>query len=185
MIDQVLSEADQRMKKSVGILKKEMETIRTSRATPALVENVSVEYYGVPTPLNQLATISAPEAQLLLIQPWDRQVLLAIEKQILKSDLGLTPSNDGTVIRLSIPSLNEERRRDLMRLVKRKLEDGRVAIRNLRRDTLAKLRQMEKSKQVSEDALHRGLSRLQKQTDANIDEIEQLGARKEADVMEV
>ena len=185
MPDQVLSDADRRMARSVEVLKRELGGIRTGRASPALVENLSVDYYGAPTPVNQLATISAPEARLLLIQPWDRQGLTAIEKAILKSELGLTPSSDGSVIRLSIPPLSEERRRDLVRLVKRKVEDDRVAVRNIRRDALEKLREMERNKDISQDELHRAQERLQKQTDTHIGEMEALGSRKEAEVMEV
>ena len=145
-VEEVLADTEERMNKSVEALKRELSTIRTGRASPALVENLMVDYYGVPTPLNQLASISVPEARMLMIQPWDKQSMKDVEKGILRSDLGLTPNNDGSVIRINIPTLTEERRRDLVKLVGRKAEEANVAVRNIRRDSLETFRSMEKSK---------------------------------------
>lgn len=184
-VKDVLSDAKSRMEKSLEALRKELGSIRTGRANPRLVENLLVDYFGVPTPLNQLASITVPEARLLVIQPWDKQGLTTIEKGIIRSDLGLTPNNDGSVIRLTIPSLTEERRKELVRLIRKKAEEGRVAIRNVRRDSLERLRTMEKNKEMSEDALARDQEQLQKQTDSFIAQINQLLVEKEAEVMEV
>jgi ribosome recycling factor len=173
------------MHKAVDALRRELVTIRTGRASPALVERLSIEYYGVPTPLNQVASISAPEARLLVIQPWERNVLATIEKAILKSDLGLNPSNDGRVIRLVIPQLSEERRRDLVKVVHKKVEEGRVAVRNLRRDAVEELKEFEKEKLITEDDLKWGQERLQKLTDRHIEEAERVGQAKEDEILEV
>ncbi|MBI4199658.1 MAG: ribosome recycling factor [Chloroflexi bacterium] len=173
------------MQKAVEALRRELTTLRTGRANPALVENLNVDYYGVPTPLKQLAAISVPEARLLLIQPWDRQVLPAIERAILKSALGLNPGNDGTVIRLPIPPMTEERRRDLVRIVKKYVEDGRVAVRNVRRDVLEKLRALERGKELAQDDHRRADGQLQKLTDAFIGQMGRLGDAKEAEILEV
>ncbi|MBI2873368.1 MAG: ribosome recycling factor [Chloroflexi bacterium] len=184
-VEEALANGEARMKRSGESLERELGGIRTGRASPSLVEHLSVDYYGTPTPLNQLATITVPEARLLVIQPWDRQTFRAIERAIQQSDLGLNPSNDGTVIRLVLAALTEERRRELVRLVKRKVEEGRVAVRNVRRDVLEKLRDLEKKKEISEDDLRRAQEQLQKVTDAHIAEMEREGSRKEAEVMEV
>ena len=182
---EILSQTDARMKKSVEALRSELNSIRTGRATPALVENLMIDYYGVPTPLNQMASISVPEARLLMIQPWDKQVLKDVEKGILKSDLGLVPNNDGNVIRISIPTLTEERRRDLVRLVGKKIEDAHVAVRNVRRDGVDQLKQMEKAKELSSDDSRRAQGQVQKLTDAHIEQTDEMGEEKESEVMEV
>ncbi|MDP2661783.1 MAG: ribosome recycling factor [Dehalococcoidia bacterium] len=173
------------MKKAVEALRRELVSIRTGRAAPGLVDHVPVDYYSTLTPLNQLASITAPEARLILIQPWDRSSLQAIEKAILKSDLGLNPSNDGQVIRLALPQLTEERRKDLVKVVHKKVEEGRVSIRNVRRDAVDHLKKQEKDKLISGDDLHRTQEKLQKLTDKYIVEVDQLGQDKEAELMEV
>jgi ribosome recycling factor len=172
------------MKKSIEVLRHELASIRTGRASPSLLDRVMVDYFGAPTPVNSLATVSAPEPRLITIQPWDRQTIGPIEKAILKSDLGLNPTNDGTLIRLSIPQLNDERRRDLVRLMQRRLEETRVAIRNCRRDALEELRREEKEKEISEDELKRGQDRLQKLTDQFVGQVEEIGRAKEREIME-
>ncbi|MFH1560155.1 MAG: ribosome recycling factor [Chloroflexota bacterium] len=184
-IKEVLEGGDKRKKRSVEALKKEMGTFRTGRANPALIENVTVDYYGTSTPLNQLASITVAEARLLVVQPWDRQSLPAVEKAILKSGTGLNPSNDGNVLRLVIPQLTEERRKDLVRLVRKKVEDGRVEVRNIRRDILEQLRAMERDKDISQDEGKRAQEQLQKMTDLYIAQIDDLGVEKEKEVMEV
>jgi len=184
-VSEVLSDAESRMKKSVEFLRKELNSIRTGRANPALVENLTVDYYGVPTPLNQLATISVPEARVIMIQPWDKQALKEVERSILKSEMGLVPNNDGNVIRINIPPLTEERRTELARLVARKVEEGHVAIRNIRRDGLEKFREMERNKELSQDEARRAQDQLQKLTNRYIQEMDQLRRQKEAEVMEV
>jgi ribosome recycling factor len=184
-IPEVLSDTDSRMRKSVEALKRELDSIRTGRASPALVENIMVDYYGVPTPLNQLASISAPETRVLMIQPWDKQSLKNVEKGILKSELGLVPSNDGNAIRIVLPILTEERRRELVRLVSRKVEDANVAIRNIRRDSLDRFREMERGKEISQDDARRAQEQLQKLTDSYVAQMNSLRRDKEAEVMEV
>ncbi len=183
--DNVIEETDSRMKKSMDSLKREMSTIRTGRANPALVENILVDYYGVSTPLNQMSSISVPEARVLMIQPWDKQSLKDIEKGIQMSNLGLTPNNDGTIIRLSLPILTEERRRELVRIVKRKVEEGNVSIRNIRRDSVARFRNMEKNREISQDENRRSQDRLQILTDSHISKMDTIGKEKESEVMEV
>ena len=185
MIDDVFNNAKDRMTKAVEALRRELATIRTGRAHPGLVEHLRVDYYGVPTPLNQLATISVPDPRLLTIQPWDRQAMGAIEKAILKSDLSLTPTNDGTIIRLSIPQLTEERRRDLVKVVHKKVEEGRVEVRNIRRDGHDELRRLQREKLISEDDQFRGQEKLQKLTDEFIQQVEHLGGEKEAELLAV
>lgn len=182
---EVLMDTRSRMDKSIESLRRELSTIRSGRASPTIVENLIVDYYGVPTPLVQLAAISVPEARLLMIQPWDKQSLKEIEKSILKSDLGLVPNNDGNLIRISIPSLTEERRRDLVKLVGRKLEDGHVSLRNIRRDSLETFRSMEGNKEISKDELRRAQGDLQQITDTFVTQMSELKAQKEAEVMEV
>ena len=184
-VQEVLSETDARMQKSVESLRKDLNSVRTGRATPALVENLMVDYYGVPTALNQLASISAPEARVLMIQPWDKQALKDVEKSILKSDLGLVPNNDGNVVRINIPTLTEERRRELVRLVGRKAEEGHVGVRNIRRDSLERLREMERDKDLSQDESKRAQEQLQKLTDSQIGQMDTLREEKETEVMEV
>jgi len=185
MIKDVLDEARGRMGGAIEALKGDLATVRTGRATPALVQGVKVEYYGIPTPLNQLATISAPEPQLLTIRPFDPSSLGAIEKAILKSELGLTPNNDGRIIRLAIPRLTEERRRELVKIVGRRLEEARIAIRNVRRDALDDLRSFEKEKLISEDELYRGKDDLQDLTNEFVEQVGEIGKRKDKEIMEV
>ena len=185
MIDDVLADAKDRMGKAVEALRKELATIRTGRAHPGLIEHLRVDYYGAPTPLNQLATISVPEPRLLVIQPWDRQSLGNIEKAIHKADLGLNPINDGNVIRLVIPQLTEERRKDLAKVVRKKVEEGRVAVRNVRRDRHDELRRLQRDKEISEDAQYLAQEELQKLTDGFIQEIERVGEEKEAELLAV
>ncbi|MHB1006917.1 MAG: ribosome recycling factor [Chloroflexota bacterium] len=184
-IDATATDSEVKMRKAVDALRRDLVTIRTGRASPQIVERLAVEYYGVPTPLNQVASISAPEARLLVIQPWDRNVLSLIEKAILKSDLGLNPSNDGRIIRLVIPQLSEERRRDLVKMVHKKVEESRVALRNLRRDAVDELKELEKEKLITEDDLKWGHERLQKLTDRYIEEAERVGSAKEEEILEV
>jgi ribosome recycling factor len=185
MVIDALKEAEARMKGAIRSLEDDLAVIRTGRASPALVERLSVEYYGNPTPLMQLATISAPEPRLLTIRPFDPASLKDIERAILTSDLGLTPNNDGKMIRLSIPPLTEERRHDLVRVVRNRAEEGRISIRNVRRDTHNDLREFEREKIISEDELRRGESDLQDLTDRYVDLINDQGRRKEAEVLEV
>jgi len=185
MIDEVFNAAQDRMTKAVEALRRELATIRTGRAHPGLVEHLRVDYYGVPTPLNQLATIAVSDPRLLTIQPWDRQAMGAIEKAILKSDLSLTPTNDGTLIRLSIPQLTEERRRELAKVVHKKVEEARVEVRNFRRDAHDELRRLQKEKLISEDDQYRSQEKLQKLTDEFVHQVERLGEEKEAELLAV
>ncbi len=185
MIDEVLAEVREHMKKTIEALQDDLLSLRTGRASPALVERLPVEYYGTLTPLNQMASIAVPEPRLLVIRPWDPSALAAIERAILKSDLGLTPSNDGKLIRLNIPRLTEERRRDLVKLVSRRVEEARVSVRNLRRDALNDLKDFEKEKMISEDDFFEGKEEIQKLTDEFVDKIDAIGQRKEEEVMEV
>ena len=185
MIDEVLGELRERMEKSIEALQGDLMSIRTGRASPALVERLSVEYYGTATPLNQMASIAAPEPRLLVIRPWDPSSLRDIERAILGSDLGLTPMNDGMLIRLSIPRLTEERRRELVKVVSRRVEEARVAVRNLRRDALQDLKEFEKEKMISEDEFFRGKDKVQDLTDEFVGKIDEIGERKEEEVMEI
>ena len=185
MDSRILWDAEERMQKSVELLRRELANIRTGRATPALVEHIKVEYAGVPTPLNQLAGISVPEARFLVIQPWDRSSIHSIEKAILKSDLGLTPVNDGNVIRLNIPQLTEERRQELVRVVRKRVEEKKIVIRNLRREAMDELKGLEKNKDISQDEHKRAQTQLQKLTDSAIVDAEQVGQDKEVELMEV
>jgi ribosome recycling factor len=185
MVKDAMIEAENRMKGAVRALEEDLTAIRTGRASPALVERLSVEYYGTPTPLMQLATISAPEPRLLTIRPFDPSSIKNIERAILASDLGLTPNNDGKMIRLNIPPLTEERRHELVRVVGGRTEEARVAVRNVRRDAQNDMREFEREKLISEDDLHRGEEDLQKLTDRYIEEINTVGDRKETEVLEV
>ncbi|MCJ7667996.1 MAG: ribosome recycling factor [Anaerolineae bacterium] len=185
MIDDLLKEIEARMKKAEEVLQGDLATMRTGRASPALVEKLRVDYYGTPTPLNQLAAISVPEPRLMIIRPYDPTSLSEIEKAILKSDLGLTPLNDGKVIRLPIPRLTEERRQELVRIVGRRVEEARVAIRNCRRDGLQDLREMEKEKLISEDEHYRTREDMQKLTDKYVERVDEVGRAKEAEIKEV
>lgn len=185
MIKEVIQESEAHMKGVIESVKREFAAVRTGRANAAILDRVTVDYYGTPTHLTQLANVSVPEARLLLIQPWDKSIMGAVEKAILKADLGLNPSNDGTVIRLVIPQLTEERRKDLVKVVKKEAEEKRVVIRNLRRDTNEKLKALEKDAKVPEDEVKKGLDDVQKLTDRYIIEIEKLLEHKEKEIMEV
>ena len=185
MLKEAHNEAEERMKGALEALEEDLAGIRTGRASPALVEKLSVEYYGMPTPLMQLATISIPESRLIMIRPFDAATLRNIERAILASDLGLTPNNDGKAIRLNLPPLTEERRRDLVKLVHNRLEEARVAVRNVRRDGIKDLREFEHEKLISEDELEEGEENLQKLTDKYIEEVNRVGVRKEKEIMEV
>jgi ribosome recycling factor len=180
-----LRESEGKMKKSAEALRHNLATIRTGRASPALVEHLPVDAYGSSMPLNQLAGISVPEARLIVIQPYDASTMKAIEKAIQNSELGINPSNDGRVIRLAIPQLTEERRRDLTKLVRNRVEESKVALRNIRRESLDDLRQLEHEKLISEDEQRRAQERLQELTDRYTRDLDQIGAAKEAEVMEV
>ena len=185
MIKDMLSSAESRMRGAIQVLHDDLAAIRTGRANPGLVEKLPVEYYGTPTPLMQLASISVPEPRSLMIKPFDPSTIKVIERSILASELGLNPNNDGKVIHLNLPPLTEERRRDLVKHVHHRLEESRVAIRNIRRDTHNDMRDFEKEKLISEDELERGEDDLQKLTDRFIEEIAEMGKRKETDIMEV
>jgi ribosome recycling factor len=185
MIDDWLKDAETRMDKSVEALHKELASIRTGRATPALVDRLHVEYYGSPTPLQSLANITAPEARLLLIQPYDRSAIGAIEKAIQRSELGLNPANDGTLIRIPIPPLTEERRKEFVKVVKQKAEAARVAIRNIRRDEVEHIRKTEKDGEVGSDELDRGLQQIQKITDRFVARVDEVAQKKEQEILEV
>jgi ribosome recycling factor len=185
MLKEVYEEAKSRMRGAIQALEEDLSGIRTGRAHPGLVERLSVEYYGVSTPLIQLASISVPEPRSLLIRPFDTSTLRAIERSIQSSDLGLTPNNDGKAIRLNLPPLTEERRRDLVKLVHNRLEEARVAARNVRRDSIKDLREFEQEKMISEDERKRGEEELQKITDRFVEEINAIGERKEKEILEV
>jgi ribosome recycling factor len=185
MIDDVKADAENKMKKTIDALKRELVGIRTGRASPALIEPLKVEFYGSLTPLQQIAAIAAPEARLLTIKPYDPATLSAIEKAILKSDLGLTPMNDGKMIRLSIPTLTEDRRRDLTKVVHKHAEEAHVALRNVRRDALKDLEDLEKEKMISEDQHFKGKEMLQEVTDRYIALVDQVSKSKETEIMEV
>jgi len=185
MIKEILKDADNRMQATIRNLEDGLATIRTGRASPALVEKMLIDYYDTPTPLMQLASIAVQEARSLLIKPFDPSTLKTIERTILASELGLTPSNDGKQIRLNLPPLTEERRRELVKIVHTRLEECRVAIRNIRRDAHSDMRDFEKEKLISEDDLKRGEDELQKLTDKRIEEIGVVGQKKEQEIMEV
>ena len=185
MIKEIMKDAENRMKGALLALEEDLTGIRTGRATPALVEKLPIDYYGMPTPLMQLASISVPEARSLLIKPFDPSTLKTIERSILASELGLTPNNDGKVIRLNLPPLTEQRRHDLVKVVHGRLEESRVAVRNIRRDLIKDLKDFEKEKMISEDDLEVGEEDLQKLTDRMIEDIEKIGHRKEEEIMEV
>ncbi len=185
MTDEIRRDADARMARAIEALERDLVAIRTGRASTALVERVPVEYYGTSTPLNQLASISVPEAHSIVIQPWDRSALGAIEKAILKSDVGLTPNVDGTVVRLNIPPLTEERRRELVRLVHKRMEEARVELRNHRRDVADAIKSGEHDGDIGADEARREMEQLQKVTDRWIGEVERVGKHKEEEIMEV
>lgn len=181
----VFADVEHRMESAVDALRRELSAIRTGRASPALVERLTVDYYGTPTPLNQIAAIHATDARTLSIQPWDKSALGDIEKAIQKSDLGLNPNNDGQVIRLVLPPLTEERRKELVKVVHKKVDEGKVAVRNCRRDGHDTLREQEKAKEISADDLKRSVDRLQKLTDRYIGEMDKVGQAKEQEILSV
>lgn len=185
MSTEVLLELNLRMQKAADGLIHELAAIRGGRATSGLVENITVDYYNTPTPLRQLGSISTPEVNLILIQPWDHGSLRSIEKAILKSDIGLNPSNDGNVIRILIPPLSEERRIELAKLVSKRIEERRVALRNIRRDGIAKLREMEKNKEISQDELQRATKQVQEVSDDFMDKVNKIGQDKEREIKEI
>jgi len=185
MIDDWLRDAEERMDKSLEALHKELAGIRTGRATPALVDRLHVDYYGAPTPLQSLANITAPESRLLVIQPYDRGAMAAIEKAIQRSELGLNPSNDGTLIRIPIPPLTEERRKEFVKVVKQKAEAARVAIRNIRRDEVDHIRKIDKDGEVGADEVDRGLAQIQKITDRFVAKVDEIAHKKEQEILEV
>lgn len=185
MIKDALKEATNRMRSSLQSLEDDLAGIRTGRATPALVERLSVDYYGAPTPLQQLATFSVPEPRQIMIKPFDPSTIKEIEKAILVSDLGLTPSNDGKAIRLTLPPLTQERRQELVRVVNSRVEEGRVSVRNIRRDVIKDLREFENEKMISEDDLKRGEDEIQKLTDEYIDKMNRVAEEKEEEILEV
>jgi ribosome recycling factor len=185
MVQEQMSDAKTRMHKAVEALRHELQTVRTGRASAGLVEHLRVEYYGTPTPLQQLATISTPDAKLIVITPYDKTALGQIEKAIQKSDLGLTPANDGSVVRLSIPPLTEERRKELAKHIRKRVEEARVAVRNVRRDVHDHLRKLEHEHSISQDDLKRAEQELQKLTDEQVAEVDEVGEEKEQEVLTV
>ena len=180
-----LKDAEHRMAGAHEALRRELNSMRTGRASTELVEHILVEYYGTETPLNQIASVTVAEARVLAIQPWDKNAVVAVEKAIHKSDLGITPNNDGSTIRLTLPILTEERRKELVRSMRKRVEDARVAVRNVRRDVQDKIRSQEKTKDISQDETHRYLDQLQKTTDASVAAIDKTGEAKEAELLEV
>jgi ribosome recycling factor len=185
MIEDLLKEAEVKMHKSLEVLQHELSTIRTGRATPALIDRVQIDYYGTMTPLMQLAQIHAPEPRLLVIQPYDRSAIGAIEKALQKSELSLNPANDGQVIRIPFPPLTEDRRKDLVKVVKHRAEEAKVSIRNIRRDEQHGIQELEKSNDISQDEAKRAMDQLQKVTDRNIASVDEMSERKESEVLEV
>ena len=184
-MDNALKQTENRMKKSVELLVKDYSTMRAGRATPSLLENVLVDYYGTPTPVNQMATVTVPEPRLLAIQPWDKNMMPQIEKAILKSDLGINPISDGNVVRLTVPTLTEEKRKDLVKVVHKKAEEGRIAIRNLRREINDQIKGVEKKGDISEDMAKRYLNDTQELTDKYTKKIDEVAAAKEKEIMEI
>ncbi|RYL95314.1 ribosome recycling factor [Sporolactobacillus sp. THM7-4] len=183
--EDVLKEARERMDKTVQSFQRELVTIRAGRANPAILNKVTVEYYGAETPLNQLASITAPEARLLIVQPYDRSALANIERGILKSDLGITPTNDGTVIRIAIPPLTEERRQELVKLVKKFAEEAKVSVRNVRRDANERIKKMEKNNELTKDDVRAATDEVQKITDKTIERVDRVAADKEKEMMDI
>lgn len=185
MIKEILQDAEDRMNKVTEILRKDYSSLRAGRANPALLDKVMVDYYGTPTPVNQTANISCPEPRLIVVQPWDKSLISEIEKAILKSDLGLNPNNDGAMIRLAIPQLTEERRRELVKTCSKKAEDAKVAVRNIRRDVNDSIKDLEKAKEASEDECKKALENAQKLTDRFIKMVDEIFEQKEKDIMAV
>ncbi|CAH0213141.1 Ribosome-recycling factor [Peribacillus sp. Bi96] len=185
MPKQVISNAKTKMEKAIGAYTRELASIRAGRANASLLDRISIDYYGSPTPVNQVAGISVPEARLLVIQPYDKTVLGEIEKAILKSDLGLNPSNDGSIIRIAIPALTEERRKELVKVVKKEAEDAKIAVRNVRRDANDDLKKLEKNGEITEDDLRGYVDDIQKMTDGNITKVDEITKDKEKEILEV
>ena len=183
--EQVLSDIDSRMDRSLDAFKRDLAQLRTGRATPSLIENVSVDYYGSATPLKQIASISAPDARAIVVQPWDKASMREIEKSLQRSEMGFNPSNDGNVITVPIPALTNERRQEMVKLLRRKAEDGKVSLRNVRRDGLETLRKMEKDKAISQDENRRAQDQLQKVTDGHSKQIDETASAKEAEILQV
>jgi len=185
MLDELFAELNSRMQKAIDGLARELATIRAGRATPTLLDNIMVDYQGTPLPLQQLATMSIPEANLIIIQPWDRTLLRNIEKAILTANIGLNPANDGNLIRVVIPPLSEERRKELVKFVSKKVEERRIAIRNIRRDGIEKLREMEKNKEISEDELKNNAKKIDQLTEVCVGKVSELGQGKEKEILEI
>jgi ribosome recycling factor len=185
MESQVIKECEMKMKKTIAALEKELGKVRTGRASLALLDDIRVDYYGTPSPLNQVATLSVPESRLIVIQPCDNSIIGEVENAILKSELGMTPANDGKVIRITIPRLTEERRKELVKLVKKMGEASKVGVRNIRREVIEELKTMEKSKAISEDELHHLQNQVQKTTDTFIENIDKVIETKEKEIMEI
>jgi len=185
MLDDLFAELNSRMQKATEGLAKELGTLRAGRATPALLDHIMVDYQGTTLPLHQLATISIPEANLIIIQPWDRTSLRDIDRAILTANIGLNPANDGNVIRVIIPPLSEERRKELVKFVSKKVEERRIAIRNIRRDGIEKLREMEKNREISEDELKSNTKKIDQLTEASVGKVDELGQRKEKEILEI
>ena len=185
MEPQIIKECEVKMQKAISALEKELGKVRTGRASLTLLDDIRVDYYGTPTPLTQVATLSVPESRLIVIQPWDNSLIGQIEKAILKSELGMTPANDGKVIRITIPWLTEERRKELVKLVKKMGENNKIGVRNIRREIIERLRSMEKGKEISEDELHQLQDQVQKATDAFIEQIDEMIEAKEKEMMEI
>lgn len=185
MVKDILNDAEERMKKTIEHLKQDLASLRAGRANPAMLDKVMVNYYGTPTPINQLANITVPEARLLVVQPWDKSSIPEIEKAIMKSDLGVNPTNDGNVIRIAIPQLTEERRKDLVKVAKKRTEDAKVAVRNIRREANDMIKASEKDKVISEDESKKAVDDIQKITDKYIKDIDLIYQAKEKDIMEV
>lgn len=184
-VKEIYDSHEEKMKKALEVLRKEYASLRAGRATPALLDKIMVDYYGTPSPVNQVANISVPEPRMIVIQPWEKTMLAPIEKAIMKSDLGLSPNSDGVVIRLSIPQLTQERRLELVKVIHKKAEDDRVAVRNLRRDANESVKKLEKDKTISEDESKKATEEIQKLTDKYVKEIDQVMVAKEKEIMEV
>lgn len=185
MTKETLQQLEEKMKKTVDLMAKDLATLRAGRATPALLDKIFIDYYGTPTPINQVATVSVPEPRLLVIQPWERNLVPQIEKAIMKSDLGVTPASDGYLIRISIPSLTQDKRKDLVKVIQKKAEEVRVIVRNLRRDGNDQIKAAEKKGDISEDESKRTLDEIQKKTDKFIKQVDQIAEAKQKEIMEL